>query len=190
MRKLIFSIPITMDGYIEGPHRELDWVIPDDELHDFYADLLTSADLILYGRVTYLLMLSYWPNAPTDPATTAGMLRFAAALNPMKKTVYSSTLKDPGWNTQLVDSFNPDDIQKLKDQPGRPILLGGGASLAGQFMKHGLIDEYQLMVMPAVIGAGKSLFTGVDQPFKLNYQWSRSFASGAVVLCYQPDGKL
>jgi dihydrofolate reductase len=122
MRKLIFSIPITLDGFIEGPHRELDWVIPDDELHDFYADMLRKSDLILYGRVTYELMLSYWPNAPADPTISPGMLRFADALNPLKKIVYSKTLKDVKWNTTILDSYDPGEIKNLKSQPGRDIL--------------------------------------------------------------------
>jgi dihydrofolate reductase len=190
MRRVIFSIPITIDGYIEGPNRELDWVIPDDELHDFYADMLRNSDLILYGRVTYELMLSYWPNAPSDPAVTAAMRRFAEALNPLPKVVYSTTLNTVDWNTRLVNHFDPEEVRRLKAQPGGTILLGGGATLARQFMEHKLIDEYQLMVMPAVIGSGNALFKNVAQGNKMNYQWSRTFTSGAVLLCYRPDNKV
>jgi dihydrofolate reductase len=189
MRKLIFSINMTLDGFIAGPHDELDWTVADDELHDFFADLLSSCDLIIFGRVIYDMMVSYWPKAPSDAAMTAGMLRFAAALNPMKKIVYSSTLKDVGWNTKLRKSFDPDEIWKLKEEAGRPILLDG-TSLLPQFMEHGLVDELQLVVMPVVIGAGKPLFARSPQPYKLIYQWSKPFASGAVALCYRPDGNL
>jgi dihydrofolate reductase len=82
MQKVIFSIPITLDGYIEGPHRELVWVIPDDDLHDFYSDYLATKDLVVYGRVTYKLMANYWPIAPADPSATKSMLRYANTLNP------------------------------------------------------------------------------------------------------------
>src|SRR4030043_1714799 len=96
MRKIIFSIPITLDGYIEGPHRELDWVIADDEVHDFYSDLLENIDLVLFGRVTYELMAGYWPTATNDPSLPAGMLRYANTINPMKKIVFSTTFKNVG----------------------------------------------------------------------------------------------
>ena len=187
MRKIIFSIPITLDGFIEGPNRELDWVIADDDLHDFYSNLLEKADLILFGRITYELMLGYWPTAPTDPGITPAMLRYAETVNPMKKIVYSKTLKKVDWNAQLQEAFLPEEILNLKNQPGRDILLGGGATLAGLFIQHGLVDEYQLVVQPVAIGKGKALFRNQDQ-LKLDYSWSRPFPSGAIALCYHPDG--
>ena len=119
MRKIIFSIPITLDGYIEGPHRELDWVKADDELHDFYSDLLEQTDLILFGRRTYELMISYWPKAPSDPTLSKGMLRYANTVNPMKKIVYSTTLKKADWNAQVMNKLNPEEIKKMKEQPGK-----------------------------------------------------------------------
>jgi dihydrofolate reductase len=189
MRKVILSMPITLDGFIEGPHQELDWVIADDELHDYYTELLKKADLILYGRVTYELMLSYWPTAATDLSITKGMLRFANTLNPMRKIVYSTTLKNVGWNTQLVDALIPEDILKMKAEPGGDILLGGGAAIAQAFIQHGLVDEYQLLVQPVAIGSGKGLFKGIDQGLKLNFLRSKTFQSGAVALFYQPNGR-
>ncbi len=190
MRKLIFGMNISLDGYIEGPQRELDWTIADDELHDFFSDLLRVADLMIWGRVTYELMVNYWPTAKNDPSLSKGELRFANTINPMKKIVFSKTLKNVEWNTQLVDTFIPDEIIKMKTQPGGDILLGGGASIAKEFIQHGLIDEYQLVVHPVAIGEGKGLFKGIDNMPKLNYQWSRPFKSGAIVLCYRPDGKV
>ncbi len=187
MRKVIFSIPITLDGYIEGPNRELDWVIPDDELHDFYTQLLKNADLILYGRVTYELMVSYWPTATSDSTIPGSMVRFANTLNPMSKVVFSKTLKNVGWNTKLVDSLIPEEISKMKSEEGRDILLGGGASIAQAFMQHNLIDEFQLVVQPVAIGNGKPLFNGMHDMLKLNLMWSRPFHSGAIALCYHPN---
>jgi dihydrofolate reductase len=188
MRKIILSIPITLDGYIEGPHRELDWVIADGELHDFYSDFLVTKDLILYGRVTYELMTSYWPTASADPSITKGMLRYANTINPMKKIVFSTSLKNVGWNTQVMTALIPEEIIRMKAQPGRDIALGGGAILAQAFIQLGLVDEIQLLVQPVAIGDGKSLFKGIHDALKLNLMWSRSFQSGAVALCYQPDG--
>ncbi len=190
MRKIIFSIPISLDGFIEGPHRELDWVIADDDLHDFASDLLSRGDLIMYGRVTYELMVSFWPTATDDRSATKSIVRFANTLNPMKKIVFSKTLKQVGWNTQVVDTLIVDEIKQMKAQPGGDILLGGGATLAQAFIQGGLVDEYQLVVQPVAIGEGKSLFKGIYEMPKLHYQWSRPFQSGAIVLCYRPNGEV
>lgn len=187
MRKVIFSIPITLDGFIEGPNRELDWVIADDELHDFYSQLLKNADMVLYGRVTYELMVSYWPTAASISSIPESMVRFANTLNPMSKIVFSKTLKNAGWNTRIVNSVVPEEIEKMKAQPGSDIALGGGASIAQVFMQHRLIDEYQLLVQPVAIGRGKPLFNGIHDMLKLDFKWSQPFKSGAIALCYHPD---
>jgi dihydrofolate reductase len=190
MRKLIFSMNTSMDGYIEGPNRELDWTIADEELHDFFTDVLLSGDVMLWGRVTYELMVNYWPNAHSDPQATKSELRFADALNPMKKIVYSTTLNNAGWNTEIRHTFSVDEIKEMKTHSGGNILLGGGATLAQPFFVNGLVDEYQLVIHPAAIRNGKALFGGLHAMLKLDLQWSRRFSSGAVVLCYQPAGKM
>jgi dihydrofolate reductase len=190
MRKVIFSIPITIDGFIEGPHRELDWVIADDDLHEYYARLLKTAGVILYGRVTYELMAGYWPTISNDPTATASELNFANALNPLPKIVISNTLQNVGWNTTVWKAVIPEEINQMKSEPGGDILLGGGATLAQSFIRNGLVDEIELMMQPVAIGAGKALFQGIDGGLKLKYLRSQVFRSGAVAICYQPDGKL
>lgn len=189
MRKIILSMPISLDGYIEGPHHELDWVIADDDLHDFYSDLLEQTDLIMYGRVTYELMVRYWPMAPSDPSLPKGMLRYANTINPMKKIVFSSTLKNAEWNTQIIHTLIPEKISKLKAQPGGNIALGGGAAIAQEFIQNGLVDEFQLLVQPVIIGEGKPLFKGIRDLLKLDFLWSRSFNSGTIALCYRIDAQ-
>ena len=189
MRKVIFSIPITIDGFIEGPNRELDWVTADDDLHNYYAKLLINAGIILYGRVTYELMVRYWPMATNDPSIPDAMAQFANALNPLPKIVFSNTLQHVSWNTTVMKSVNPDEIKKMKSLPGGDIMLGGGATLAQTFLQNGLVDEIQLMVQPVVLGDGKALFRGIGAGMKMNYMWSQTFPSGAVALCYQPAGK-
>jgi dihydrofolate reductase len=188
MRKITFSIPITLDGFIEGPHGELDWVMADDELLDFYTSLLENGDLLLYGRVTYELMASYWPTAAADPKATPGMQHFAHALNPMRKIVFSKSLKEVGWNTQIASAFIPEEIQAMKAQPGSTILLSGGASMAQAFFEHRLVDEYIPVIQPAALGNGKALFSGIMGMPKMDFQWSRRFSSGAVALCYRMNG--
>ena len=190
MRKIVLSIPITLDGYIEGPHRELDWVVADDELHDFFTQQLKQAELLIFGRVAYQLLASYWPTAASDPQITRGMLDFANTINSLPKIVYSRTLDNVGWNTQIKREFNPQEIRELKTQPGGNIALSGGASIAQLFLQHGFVDELQMVIQPAAIGKGKALFGGLSEALKLNYAWKQEFASGVVALCYHLDGNL
>ncbi len=185
MRKIKFSIPITIDGFIEGPQRELDWVIPDDELHDFATHLMLNADLLLYGRITYQLMAGYWPTATSDANATEAMKRFATALNPKRKIVYSTTLKQVDWNTQLVKQFDPEKVRQLKSEVGSDILLSGGAGMAQEFFNHGLVDEYIPVIQPTAIGKGKALFSEIKKLPALELMWSQRFQSGAVALGYR-----
>lgn len=188
MRKVILFIPLTLDGYIEGPHRERDWVIADDELHNFSTQLLENADLVLLGRVTYTLFVNYWPTATADPSISASMQHFARTLNPMQKIVFSNTLDNVGWNSRIYTSVIPEEIKKIKDQPGGAIVLFGGATIVQAFIEHGLVDEYQLLLHPVAIGNGRPLFSGIQDVLKMNLLWSRPFQSGTVALCYQSDG--
>jgi dihydrofolate reductase len=189
MAKVILSMNITLDGFFEGPHHELDWTIADADLHDFYADLLTHANLIIFGRVTYEMMASFWPTASTDPNVPPAMRRFAEALNPMEKMVYSTTLTQAGWNTRVVRQFLPEEFMKIKANTQGVILLGGGASLVHTFINNRLVDEILLVVHPAAIGAGKAFFQDIDHELNLQYQWIKPFPSGAVALSYLLDEK-
>lgn len=190
MRKIIFSIPITIDGFIEGPNRERDWVIADDELHDFYTNMMQDGDLLIFGRVTYELMAGYWPTAPSDPNATEAEKRFANTLNPKKKIVFSRTLGHVDWNTQLVRDFDPQDIKIMKSQPGGNILLSGGASMAQVFFKYELVDEYIPVIQPVAIGNGKALFDGLQELPKLAFKGYQRHHSGALALRYQVNGNV
>jgi len=189
MRKIIFSINTSLDGYFEGPHKELDWTIADAELHDFYSDLLGDADLFIFGRVEYQMMLDYWPTAPSDPNATPSEKRFANTLNPKPKIVYSKTLRQVGWNTQLRNTFIPQEILELKSQPGSYILVSS-AAMARVFFSHGLVDEYIPMIHPVAIGSGNAVFAGMTTLPRLETLGSQRLASGAVAIRYsvQTDG--
>lgn len=189
MRKVIFSINTSLDGYFEGPHKELDWTIADAELHDFYSDLMRDADLLIFGRVTYQMMLDYWPTAPSDPNAQPSEIRFANTLNPKPKVVYSKTLRQVGWNTQLRNTFDPQEILELKSQPGSNIFVDG-AALARVFFSHGLVDEYIPMIHPVVIGSGNAVFAGMTNLPRLETMGIQQLASGAVAIRYrvQTDG--
>lgn len=198
MRKLIFAINITIDGYADHTSG-----IADDELHDFYANLLGTVDIVLFGRKTYQLIESYWSKAPSDPQATKSMIEFANKINSLPKIVFSRTLDKislsseaatmEGWkNTKLIKENMLEEVLKLNEQSGNNISVGG-ISIASTFMKRDLIDECWFLVQPIVLGGGRRLFSQRDgMPEKLNH-YNRQlelvdtdkFKSGVVVLHYK-----
>jgi dihydrofolate reductase len=181
MRKLTFSINVTLDGFAD--HTAM---IAENELHDFFTNLLGTVDVILFGRKTYQLMEGFWPVADKDPGSTKSMLRFADRINAMPKIVFSRTLNEVRWsNSRLIKENMVEEVLKLKQQPGGNISIGS-ISLANSFMKLGLIDEYWLLVHPIILGKGKRLFESLNDRIDLKLADTRKFDSGVVVLHYQP----
>lgn len=183
MRKLILWMSVSLDGFIEGPNRELDWHLVDDELHNYVNDVLGKVGAFLSGRVTYELMADFWPTADADPASTGPMVEFASIWRDMPKIVYSSTLEQAGWNTTIKQDVVAEEILELKAEPGGDLVLSG-ADIAAAFMRHDLIDEYRLYVHPVVIGAGKPLFPASDTRIGLQLAETRAFGNGVVLLRY------
>jgi dihydrofolate reductase len=183
VRKLILWMSVSLDGYIEGPNRELDWHLVDEELHSYFNDVLGRMGAFLSGRVTYELMADFWPTADADPATTGPMVEFASIWRDMPKIVYSTTLEQADWNTTIVRDVVPEEVFELKAQPGGDLVLSG-ADIAATFMRHDLIDEYRLYVHPVVIGQGKSLFPVSDGKIDLRLAETRTFGNGVVLLRY------
>lgn len=183
MRKIILMMSVSLDGFFEGPDRELDWHLVDNELHTHFNEELAAMSAFLDGRVTYELMAAYWPTADADPATTGPVAEFARIWREMPKIVYSRTLEDPGWNAAVVRDVVPEEIVALKAQPGGDMVLGG-ADLAATFMRHDLIDEYRLYVHPVVIGRGRPLFPP-DVRVGLRLAGTRTFGNGVVLLRYE-----
>ena len=187
MRKLIYSINVTIDGYADHTA-----VIADDELHEFYAGLLRSMEIVLFGRKTYELLESFWPNAQQDPRSTKGMIAFADRINSISKIVFSNSLNRAEWNnTKLLKGNAVEEISKLKQQIGKNLSIGG-VSLAAALMKENLIDEFYFLIHPIVLGKGRKLFSREDgSPEDLNLKSnlklidSKIFNSGVVVLHYQ-----
>jgi len=180
MRKIIFAINITIDGFADHTA-----VIADDELHDFHTDLLSTVDAILFGRKTYQLLESYWPNAHEDPQATKSMIEFAHKINSMRKIVFSRTLDKVTWNnTRLVEENMVEEILKLKNQPGNSLSVGG-LSIASNLTKLGLIDEYWFLVQPIILGKGKQLFENLNDRTDLKLIDTKIFNSGIVVLHYK-----
>src|SRR5213593_4691993 len=184
MRKIILIMSVSLDGYIEGPNREIDWHLVDDDLHSYFNELLKGMGAFLSGRVTHELMAGFWPTADTDPSSTGPMVEFARIWRDMAKIVYSRTLERADWNTTVVRDVVAHQVMELKAQPGGDLVVGG-ADLAAAFMRHDLIDEYRLYVHPVVIGGGKPLFqpsSGAE--VVLGLVETRTFGNGVVLLRY------
>jgi dihydrofolate reductase len=184
MRKLVWMMSMSLDGFIEGLNRELDWHLVDDELHLHFNEFLAPAGAFLDGRVTYQLMAGFWPNADTDPASTPPMVEFARIWREKPKIVYSTTLEQAAWNATVVHDVVPGEVEALKAKPGGDLVLGG-VHLAATFVAHDLIDEYRFYVHPVVIGRGTRLFTSSDTKLDLRLIETHAFGNGVVLLRYE-----
>jgi dihydrofolate reductase len=181
MRKLIAAINMTLDGFCDHTAG-----IPDEEIHQHYADLLSDADSILYGRITYQLMESYWPSIVKNPTGIKPIDEFAVAINNIPKIVFSHTLKNVEWeNVKLVNRNIQEEVVEIKQQPGKDILVGS-PSLIVSLMKLNLIDEYQLCIHPVVVGNGLALFKNINDKTIFKLIKTKIFGCGAVILYYEP----
>jgi dihydrofolate reductase len=184
MRKIILLMSVSLDGFIEGPERQIDWHVVDDELHRHFNDQLKAMGALLNGRVMYELMAAFWPTADLDPASTEPMVEYAGIWRDMPKIVFSRTLERADWNATIARDVRVADIMALKARPGGDLALGG-AGLAAAFMRHDLIDEYRVYVHPVLIGRGKPLFPASDATTNLRLIETRTFGSGVVLLRYE-----
>jgi len=184
MRKIIFMMSVSLDGFFEGPDRELDWQLVDDGLLRHFNEWLGAAGAFLDGRVTYELMAGHWPTADQDPAASAAVIEFARIWRDMPKIVFSRTLEQAGWNTTIVRELVPEQIEELKERPGGDLVVGG-ADLAAAFMRHDLIDEYRFYIQPVLLGRGRPLFQRSDTPISLRLAETRTFGHGVVLLRYE-----
>jgi dihydrofolate reductase len=183
MRKMFAFLVATVDGYYEGPNQEFDWPIVDEEFDEFSVRQLDEVDTLVFGRVTYQLMASYWPT----PAAKDDDPRVAARMNEMPKLVISRTLDKADWaNTRLIRDNVAEELTEVKRQPGKDIAILGSSALTVDLLRSGLVDELRIMVNPIVLGAGKSIFKTADQRIGLALMEARPFASGNVLLRYTP----
>ncbi|MFF4656876.1 dihydrofolate reductase family protein [Streptomyces sp. NPDC001381] len=184
MRKIVLMMSVSLDGFIEGPDRDISWHRVDDELHQHFNDTVGQLDGLLHGRVTYDLMAEYWPTADADPETPAVAAEFARIWRDIPKYVYSRTLQHAGWNTTVVREVVPEEVRALKDQPGSGGLGLSGSDLAAAFLRHHLVDEIRLYVHPVLVGGGKPLFPHSDTVTALHLAGSHAFGNGVVLLHY------
>ncbi|MEP7200489.1 MAG: dihydrofolate reductase family protein [Chloroflexota bacterium] len=186
MRKVFLFNMVTLDGFFEGPNHEIDWHNTDEEFNEFAIQQLNELGTLLFGRVTYQLMESYWPTESArrdDPIV-------AEAMNTLPKVVFSRTLDSVEWNnSRLVKDNAAEAISKLKQQSGKDIAIFGSADLAASLIPTGVIDEYRLIVNPVVLGDGIPLFKRMKDRLTLKLVKTGTFRSGNVLLYYQPDRK-
>ncbi len=197
MRRIVMFNRVTADGYFAGPDGNLDWVVPDQDLDRSAAEAIerSGTDTILFGRRTYELFEAFWPHALDDSPTSpdphdAGRLSpemraMAIMLNETPKLVFSRTLKEVTWkNSRLLHTLDPREIEVMKRQPGKDMIIFGSGSIVSQLTQHGLIDEYQFVVNPILVGNGRPLLSGVSTSLKLELQEAKKYSSGNVMLRY------
>lgn len=182
MRKICMFNLITLDGCFEGPKGDIDWHRVDEEFHEFAGDQLREADGLIFGRKTYQMMASYWPT----PEAIADDPVISGYMNALPKIVFSRTLDRAEWNnTRLIQGDAEDEVARLRQEPGRDLFIFGSADLSASLTRHGLIDEYRLMIVPLILGNGRPLFSD-GNPVNLSLLRQRTFHNGNVLLVYQP----
>jgi dihydrofolate reductase len=187
MRKLFAAINMTLDGFCD--HTAM---IADDEIHQHYNELLSNADTLLFGRITYQLMESSWPFVVKNPTGNIPMDEFAVLIDNISKIVFSRTLKNVGWkNTELKKEVIKEEVLELKQSRngGSKNILVGSPSLIVALTQLELIDEYQLSVQPIILGSGLPLFKNVRDRVDLKLLKTKTFGCGAVTLYYEPTKK-
>jgi dihydrofolate reductase len=186
MRKLSVFNSVTLDGYFAGANGDISWAhegSEDAEFNAFVADNARAGGLLLFGRITYELMAGYWPTPgalKADPVV-------AERMNSLPKVVFSRTLAKASWsNTKLVKGDLATEVRRMKEAPGEDMVILGSGTIVAQLTQMGLIDEYQLVVIPVVLGKGKTMFDGIQGERTLKRTSTRSFGNGNVFLCYEP----
>lgn len=183
MGKVVFLMNVSLDGYIETPDHSLDWSTVDDELHTWFNERLRSTEVSVYGRRLFEVMNAYWPTFDSDPTATEPMLEFGRIWNAKPKVVVSRSMQEapPTWRLMRGD---PESIlEELRRDFSGDIEIGG-PTLAADFIRRGLVDVYQLVVHPVILGGGTRFFPDLERPAGLRLQETRTFSSGAVHLGY------
>src|SRR5690242_17732245 len=183
MGKLNYAMNVSLDGFVETVDHRLDWVRMDDELHSWFNAEARTTDVELYGRRMYEVMSAYWPRGETDPDGTPATIEFARIWNPKPKVVFSRTLRSVEWNSRLVWGDVGEVLDTLRaDYPGD--ISVSGPTLAAEFARRNLIDEYRLVIHPVILGAGTPYLADMEQRVELELIAERTFGSGVRYLGY------
>jgi dihydrofolate reductase len=186
MGKLIYSLNVSLDGFVETPDHSLDWAIVDDEVHAWFNDQTRALDASLYGRRMYDLMAGYWPSGENDPAANDVTREFARLWMRMPKIVFSTSLEHVEHNSRLVSGDVGTVLDSLRNEFDGDLDVGG-PNLAGQFVRRGLVDEYRLVIHPVVLGAGTPFWPELDGPLRVSLVETHTFASGVELRSYVPS---
>ncbi|MBC7485951.1 MAG: dihydrofolate reductase [Cytophagaceae bacterium] len=186
MRNLIFFMHTSLDGFVAGPNGEMDWINVDEAMFDFVATMTDKADTALYGRVTYEMMQGYWPTAGDHPDASKHDKEHSLWYKNVSKIVLSRTLSEKGLdNTIVISDHLTDNINKIKQQDGKNILIFGSPRASHSLLGLGLIDEFWLFVNPVLLGEGMPLFKEVKELTKLKLVETKIFSSGVIALHYE-----
>lgn len=184
MPKLVVFNQVTLDGYFTDKNADMSWAHKDDpEWNAFAADNAKGGGVLVFGRITYELMASFWPT----PMATEKYPAVAERMNNLPKVVFSRTLDKASWkNTKLVKSGMAAEIRKMKNGPGADMVILGSGSIVAQLAQESLIDEFQIVVNPLALGKGRTMFDGVKEKLAFKRTQTRTFGNGNVLLCYEP----
>ena len=186
MRHVVSLMHISLDGFAAGPNGEMNWITTDEEIFDDVAVMLTTVDTALYGRVTYQMMESYWPTAPSNPDATKHDIEHSRWVEAVQKVVFSTTMDQAVWNNSyLAQDPIAVEIARLKQHAGQNMMIFGSPGLTRAFMREGLIDEYRINVNPVILGAGIPYFEAFQAQTNLRLLTSKTFQSGVIGLHYQ-----
>jgi dihydrofolate reductase len=186
MRKVIYSMSVSLDGFIAGPRGEIDWSAPDEELHRFHNDEVRELGAHLCGRRLYEEML-FWETADTRPSIAEHELEFARLWQALPKVVFSTTLSTVEGNARLVRGGLADEVARLKAEPGGDLAVGG-AGLGSSLVKLRLVEEYRLFASPVVLGGGTRFFPALEDRIELELVETRTFGSRVVYSRYRAAG--
>jgi dihydrofolate reductase len=187
MRKVILLMHISLDGFVADANSSLEWVRHDEEVFQYVTDHLQDVDAAVYGRTTYGMMEEYWPTVRNNPNASALGRHHAEWVEEVHKVVFSTTLQKVTWNnTTLINSGDTAAaVARLKQQPGKKLMIFGSPRLTYSFMEHDLIDEYLIQVNPVILGEGIPLFKQVQQRTNLQLLKAVTFKTGVVGLHYE-----
>ena len=186
MRKLIFCMHTSLDGFVAGPKGEMNWITLDEAMFDFIGTMTDKADTALYGRVTYEMMQSYWPNAGEKPNASKHDKEHSTWYNKVSKIVLSKTMNEKGLkNTTVIGDQLAENMHKIKKQEGENIMIFGSPGASHALLGQGLIDEFWLFVNPVLLGQGIPLFKGVKETTKLKLVETKAFSCGVIALHYE-----
>lgn len=185
MGRLIYALNVSADGYVETADHDLSWGTVDEELHTWFNDRMRELDASLYGRRLYELMAGAWPTVATDASAPAYMREFGKTWLSTPRYVFSSSLDHVEHNSTLVRGGVREELERIRSEHSGDLEVGG-ATLAASFIREGLVDEFQLIVHPVVIGGGTPFFPLLDQPLPLRLVDTKRFTSGVQMLAYRP----